>query len=388
MARVRTGLDRMATDGDVQRLVRGRNVGLVAHPASVTADFVHAKDVLVAAGAKVRMLFGPEHGYGGEAQDMIGVDNARDEGTGAPIHSLYGDSFASLSPRREWLEGLDVVVVDLQDVGSRYYTFVWTAVLVARACAAAGVETLILDRPNPLGGIAIEGAPQLAPFRSFVGLRSVPVRHALTIAEIVQDAVRDEGIAGVSYVPMQGWSREMYFEQTELPWVYPSPNMPTVDTAVVYPGGCLLEATLASEGRGMTRPFEVFGAPWVDGFELARAMMRDGGAGFAARPLTFQPTFHKHARAMCGGVQVHVTDRARFEPYRVYLAALRSMHAMPGFSWRTETYEFVDEHPAIDLLTGDSRIREALASGATMDDIVAIGADRMRAWDARSRWMY
>jgi uncharacterized protein YbbC (DUF1343 family) len=388
MARVRTGLDRLAHDADAQKYVRGRKVGLVAHPASVNADVVHAKDVLLAAGAEIRALFGPEHGYGGEAQDMIGVENARDRETGAPIHSLYGDSFASLSPRAEWLDGLDVVVVDLQDVGSRYYTFVWTAVLVLRACAAAGIETLVLDRPNPLGGLRVEGAPQTPELCSFVGLRPVPVRHGLTIAEIVRDAARDEKLGGLNVITMQGWSRSMYFDETGLPWVYPSPNMPTVETAVVYPGGCLLEATRASEGRGTTRPFEVFGAPWIDGFALAKAMERDGGEGFRARPLTFLPTFQKHAKSMCGGVQVHVTDRARFEPYRAYLAALRAMRPMRGFEWRSETYEFVDEHPAIDLLTGDANVREAIETNASVDEMLAVGVDRLRGWDARSRWLY
>jgi uncharacterized protein YbbC (DUF1343 family) len=319
---------------------------------------------------------------------MIGVENARDVSTGAPIHSLYGDSFASLSPKREWLEGLDLVVVDLQDVGSRYYTFVWTAVLVLRACAAAGIDTLVLDRPNPLGGLRVEGAPQKRELCSFVGLRPVPVRHGLTIAEIVRDAANDEKLGGLHVLAMQGWSRSMYFDETGLPWVYPSPNMPTVETAVVYPGGCLLEATRASEGRGTTRPFEVFGAPWVDGFALAKAMESEGGAGFRARPLTFLPTFQKHARAMCGGVQVHVTDRAKFEPYRAYLAAVRAMHPMRGFEWRRETYEFVDEHAAMDLLTGDGRVREAIEAGESVDAMLAVGAERLRAWDPRSRWIY
>jgi uncharacterized protein YbbC (DUF1343 family) len=389
MPKVRTGLDRLAHDADAQKYVRGRSVGLVAHPASVSAEFEHARDVLLRAGANLRVLFGPEHGYGGEAQDMIGVANAHDRETGAPIHSLYGDSFASLSPKREWLEGLDAVVIDLQDVGSRYYTFVWTAVLVLRACSAAGVETIVLDRPNPLGGLTVEGAPQDPALCSFVGLRPVPVRHGLTIAEIVHQAADEEHLSGLHVLAMQGWSREMYFDDTGLPWVFPSPNMPTVETAVVYPGGCLLEGTLASEGRGTTRPFEVFGAPWVDGFALAKAMEAQGGAGFRARPLTFRATFQKHAGAMSGGVQVHVTDRARFEPYRAYLAALRAMRTMQGFAWRTERYEFVDEHPAIDLLTGDALVRELIDAGASVDEMLAVGAKRMQAWgDARARWLY
>jgi uncharacterized protein YbbC (DUF1343 family) len=386
---VLTALDRLAQrDPEALALVRGRRVGLLAHPASVTRSLVHAKDVLVSAGASVCALFGPEHGYGGEAQDMIGVQNASDPETGAPVHSLYGDAFESLSPRREWLDGLDALVVDLQDVGSRYYTFVWTAVLCARACAAAGIELIVLDRPNPLGGIAVEGAPQRAELRSFVGLRSVPVRHGLTIGEIVMEAARDEGLDNVRVLEMQGWSREMLFADTGLPWVLPSPNMPTADTALVYPGGCLLEGTNVSEGRGTTRPFELFGAPFVDHRALALAMREDGGPGMIARATTFHPTFHKWARQNVGGVQVHVTDPRAFQPYRAYLAALRALRRCEGFAWRTEKYEFIDDVPAVDLLTGDPLVRELIDQGAPVDELVRVGADRLAQYDARARWLY
>jgi uncharacterized protein YbbC (DUF1343 family) len=386
---VLTGLDRLRAEASVQALVRGRRIGLVAHPASVAADLTHARDVLAHAGAEIRALFGPEHGYGGEAQDMIGVEGARDRETGAPIYSLYGGDEASLSPRREWLDGLDAVVVDLQDVGSRYYTFVWTAVLVARACAAAGVETIVLDRPNPLGGLVMEGAPQVPALCSFVGLRAVPVRHALTIGELVRDAAREEGLEGVSVVEMRGWKRGMLFRDTGLPWVLPSPNMPTPETALVYPGGCLLEGTNASEGRGTTRPFEIFGAPWVDGRALAAELNEAAQGAARARPLTFRPTFHKHAGAICGGVQVHVLDASRFAPYRVYLAALRALRRAEGFAWRTERYEFVDAYPAIDLLTGDARVRALLDEGAPVEELVRVGDERMEGWrDPRVRWLY
>ncbi len=390
MATVRTGLERLLTD-EIHR-VRGRRVGLVAHPASVTSKLRHAVDALRDAGAAPSVLFGPEHGLGGEAQDMEGV--AAGDTTGraghVPTYSLYGDSFASLSPDPAWLDGLDAVVVDLQDVGSRYYTFVWTAVLVARACAAKGVETIVCDRPNPLGGAVTEGAPQREEERSFVGLRCVPVRHALTVGELVRDAAREEGIAGVTVVPMEGWRREMLWEDTGLPWVLPSPNMPTPDTAAVYPGGCLLEGTNLSEGRGTTRPFEVFGAPWADGRGLADALARHAGDGCAARVTTFRPTFQKHAGVTCRGVQVHLTDRKRFQPYRAYLAMIAAARGMEGFHWRTERYEFVDDRPAIDLLTGDGDVRRAIDAGADFDAVVAVGRERMDAWRAteRERWIY
>lgn len=384
--RVVTGLEALA--GSRSSRVRGRAVGLLAHPASVTSSLRHAREVLEGAGARVRALFGPEHGVGGEAQDMEGV---ADGGGGAVrAYSLYGSEYSSLSPRPEWLDGLDAVVVDLQDVGSRYYTFVWTAVLMARACAAKGVEALVCDRPNPLGGDVVEGAPQRPELRSFVGLEVAPVRHGLTIGEVVAWRAREESLANVAVVPMEGWSRAMRWADTGLPWVLPSPNMPTPDTAAVYPGGCLLEGTNLSEGRGTTRPFEVFGAPWVDGAALAAALAAEGGGGMTARAMSFRPMFQKHAGATCGGVQVHVTDERSFAPYRAYLAALRACRRVEGFQWRTERYEFVDTVPAIDLLTGDGAVREAIDAGAAVDDLLAIGHERMDAWRAteRERWLY
>lgn len=390
MTHVRTGLERLLDDDHA--MVRGRRVGVVAHPASVTASLRHAVDALRDAGADVCALFGPEHGIGGEAQDMEGVTDGDSTGRAGdvPTRSLYGATFESLSPRPEWLDGLDVVVVDLQDVGSRYYTFVWTALLVARACAAKGVEVIVCDRPNPLGGVVTEGAPQLAAERSFVGLRSVPVRHALTVGELVRDAARDEGLANVTVIEMEGWRRAMRWRDTGLPWVLPSPNMPTDDTAAVYPGGCLLEGTNLSEGRGTTRPFELLGAPWVDPLALAKAVRERAHEGCHARVTTFRPMFQKHAGATCRGVQVHVTDASAFAPYRAYLALIAAARRMEGFRWRTEKYEFVDDRPAIDLLTGDGDVRRAIDAGADLDDVMRVGEDRMTAWreTERDRWIY
>jgi len=392
MARCATGLDRLAAgEADVVSLVRGRRIGLVAHPASVDARLVHAKQRLVEAGAELRVLFGPEHGYGGEAQDMIGVGEARDPETGAAIRSLYGATEADLSPRRAWLEGLDAVVVDLQDVGSRYYTFVWTAALMLRACADAGVETIVLDRPNPVGGDVVEGAPQRPGYRSFVGLYDVAVRHGMTIGEITGMVRAIEGLddAALRVVPMRGWTRAMRFADTELPWVLPSPNMPTPETAEVYPGGCLLEGTNVSEGRGCTRPFELWGAPFLDGRALAAAVQAPGAT---LRPLTFQPTFHKHAGRLCGGVQVHVDDPRALRSYALYLRAIAAVRAQAGdaFRWRTETYEYVSDRPAIDLLTGGPEYRAAVdaGDGAALAAVLATenaGAERFAA--ERAAWL-
>ena len=369
---------------------RARLAGSGALPASVTAGLAHATAVVTRAGGELRALFGPEHGVGGEAQDMESVTESGSPAPSVPVYSLYGSSLASLSPTRESLDGLDVVLVDLQDIGSRYYTFVWTALLVARACADAGVQCVVLDRPNPLGGVVEEGAPQRDDERSFVGWESVPVRHALTVGEVVSWFAGARSGEGLTVVPMRGWSRAMLWEDTGLPWVLPSPNMPTPDTARVYPGGCLLEGTNLSEGRGTTRPFELFGAPWVDPAAFAWAITEQGGEGFAARPCSFRPMFQKHAGVTCGGAQVHVTDVHRFEPYRAYLSALCAARRFEGFAWRTEPYEFVSDRPAVDLLTGDRAVREAIDAGARVDELLRVGADRSAEWAARreERWLY
>jgi uncharacterized protein YbbC (DUF1343 family) len=352
-----TGLDRLARDPRVQDLLRGGRFALLAHAASVTQDLVHVSDVLAGLSLRPARIFGPEHGYGGEAQDMIGVADARDA-RGIPVRSLYGASVEDLEPRPADLDGLDAILVDLEDVGARYYTFVWTALLVLRACHARGVRVIVLDRPNPIGHTLVEGRLQEAGFRSFVGLEPVPVRHALTLGEILAHRAAIEGLEGaLAIVPA---ARDL-----PAPFVMPSPNMPTIDTALVYPGGCLLEGTNLSEGRGTTRPFEITGAPWLDGRLLADALSRTGLPGFVARPLTFSPTFHKHAGKTCGGVQIHVTDPTTFRPYATYLAlvAIAHHHHPADFRFRTERYEFVDDIPAFDLLTGNAEARTRILAG-------------------------
>jgi uncharacterized protein YbbC (DUF1343 family) len=375
---MRAGLDRLATEDAIAIRIRGAKLGLVAHPASVTRDLVHVRQVLSAIGAKPRVVFGPEHGYGGEAQDMIGVRDGRDR-DGTPVRSLYGASFEDLSPRAIDLDELDLVVIDLQDVGARYYTFVWTAVLVVRACVARGVRVIVLDRPNPLGGEQREGRPQAPRFRSFVGLEAVPVRHGLTLGEIVawRAEAEDAPRGAVEIVRVQDLARGAHAPEWDRPFVPPSPNMPTYETALVYPGGCLLEGTNLSEGRGTTRPFEIVGAPWLDGDALAQGLVRTGLPGFVARPLVFVPTFHKHAGIACGGVQIHVHDRASFRPYATYLALVAIARRVSGeaFAFRTERYEFVDDTPAFDLLTGDAEARTRIEA---LDDPRAIAQDLSR----------
>jgi uncharacterized protein YbbC (DUF1343 family) len=339
----------------------------------------HAADLLAGApDVHLTALFGPEHGFQGQAQDLIAVTDSSEALPGVRLHSLYGKTAASLRPTAEQLRGLDTLVIDLQDVGSRYYTFQATMLFCLEAASALGLKAFVLDRPNPLGGEVIEG-PALQPgFESFVGIHAVATRHGLTIGELARLYHAERGLTGaLEVIPCDGWRRGLDFEQTGLPWVLPSPNMPTVDTAFVYPGQCLLEGTNLSEGRGTTRPFELCGAPWIDPRRLARLLDRDELPGAHFRPAWFQPTFHKFAGQACGGVQLHVTHRQTFRPVRTSLALLAAMRELSGsrFSWRTEPYEFVADRLAIDLLFGSDRERLGLEAGVPARQLA-------RAWEA------
>ena len=388
---MRTGLDRIA-DGDskAKRLVYGRRVGLLAHAASVDRRLRTAATVLEEAGAQITALFGPEHGFAGAAQDMVGVGSEDRSEIPVPVYSLYGDDAAALSPRPEWLRDLDVLVIDLQDVGARYYTYVWTAALAMRVAASVGTEVVVLDRPNPLGGVRVEGAPQRDGYLSFVGLYPVSVRHGLTIGELMHWVRDRENLDRdtLHVVPMDGWQRGMTFGETGLPWVMPSPNMPTVETANVYPGGCLIEGTKLSEGRGTTRPFELWGAPGLD----LDALLDLDLHGARLRPIEFSPTFQKHAGLTCRGVQVHVTDPWVFRPYEVYVrmlaVALRTLD--PAGRWRTEEYEFVTDRPAIDLLTGGPELRETIDADDSLEDLLARESRGAAEFDSerRAAWLY
>jgi uncharacterized protein YbbC (DUF1343 family) len=379
------GLDQLLPGSPLARFLAAHRVGVLAHPASVDRDLVHVKEKLARAGIRPVIYFGPEHGFGGEAQDMIGVADARDP-DGVPIRSLYGESFSDLSPRDEDLAGIDVMLVDLADVGSRYYTFVWTAVLVLRACAKKRIKVVVLDRPNPIDGVTIESGVVHKGFASFVGLEPVPIRHALTVGEIVAWCAANDGIAdeALAVVACEGVERAAHAPTWDRPFVMTSPNMPTYETALVYPGGCLLEGTNLSEGRGTTRPFEIVGAPWVDGARLAKALGELEFPGFRARAITFLPTFQKHAKQVCGGVQIHVTDPRAFRPVATYAAmiALAHHHHPDAFRFRTERYEFVDTIPALDLLCGGAETRTRIAAGDRARDVAE---DLARASDASSR---
>lgn len=365
---VRTGLDVWVAEGF--RALAGRQVGAIVNPTSVDAGFRHLADLLAAApGVELRALFGPEHGIRGEAQYMVSVDDARDEKTRVPIHSLYGSTLQSLSPRPEWLEGLDALVFDIQDVGSRYYTYVYTMALAMKAAAKARIPFYVLDRPNPIGGTHVEGNLVGEGFRSFVGLYALPNRHGMTAGELARLINVEEGFgAELTVVPCEGWRRRDFWAETGLHFIPPSPNMPTPDTALVYPGMCLAEGTNLSEGRGTCRPFEQFGAPYLHAEAFTEALNREGLPGVKFRPLHFTPTFDKHCGVSCAGAMMHVTDREAFRPLLTGLAIFLNAYALGGkaFAWRADAYEFVDKVPAFDLLCGTNTVREGIEAGASL----------------------
>jgi uncharacterized protein YbbC (DUF1343 family) len=381
---VRSGLERLLDDP--KRWLGQARAGLVANPTSVNRRLVHASDLMHAhPGIDLRLLFGPEHGIRGAAQDMVQVGDTRDPATGLPEVSLYGKTFASLSPTPEHLAQIDVLVFDVQDVGARYYTYAATMALCMRAAAKAGVKVVVLDRPNPIGGIQIEGGGLDPGLENFCGLYPIPQRHAMTVAELARLYNASFGIGcELEVVACEGWHRDAYYDECDLPWVMPSPNMPTLDTAIVYPGMCLLEGTNVSEGRGTTRPFEQFGAPFVDARRLASELARCDLPGVLFRPCMIEPAFHKFAGQRCGAVQLHVTDRRAFNAYRTGIAVLVAVKALwpDAFAWRTQPYEFRADVPAIDLLTGKPAVREAIDGGTDVETVARIACTGTEIYDA------
>lgn len=381
-----TGLDVLLRDPSI---LRGKRIGLLANAASVTSGFVPAARAMTAAGLGVRILFGPEHGFWGAAQDMEAVDSG--EPSRIPVVSLYGATYDDLSPRPEHLAGLDVVVSDLPDVGSRYYTFIWTTALMMKTCAARRIPVVILDRPNPLGGEILEGNLPETPLLSFIGLYPVPVRHGMTPGEIATFVNREFDLGcDLTVVPMRR-GRALAGRRAlaaDPAWVLPSPNMPTRETALVYPGACLVEGTNLSEGRGTTRPFEIIGAPWLDADTAADAANSLGMPGVIFRPHVFTPTFQKQAGRLCRGVQAHVTDESSFRPFETYLRLIKALRDLDpdSFAWRTETYEYRDDVPAVDLLAGTPICRRLVDEGESLDPWIAtFEADLSRFAPARAR---
>lgn len=362
--------------------ISGRRIGLVTNQSAITRDLRHAVPLLAnGRGWELAALFGPEHGIWGEAQDMAHVENSTDPLTGLPVWSLYGSSHEQLSPPEEVLRGLDALVIDLQDIGSRYYTFIYTMALCMRAAAPLGLSVIVLDRPNPIDGIHLEGNIREEKYSSFVGMFPLPTRHGMSAGELARYFnARFELGCDLTVVPMRGYQRWMWWGDTGIPWVIPSPNMPTVFTATVYPGMCLVEGTNLSEGRGTTHPFEFFGAPWLDPFRFAERLNHLELPGVRFRPHYFMPTFHKHANQVCGGVELHVTDRAIFEPYRTGLWCIKVARDIDPekFDWRREPYEFVADRLAIDLLAGSADYRELVEGGSDIDELIGSWEGQLR----------
>jgi len=383
---VQLGSDRLIASG---RLT-GRRVGIVSNPASVNGSFEHVVDRIGALpDVTVVALFGPQHGFRAHVQDnMIESAHDRDARRQVPVYSLYSET---REPTAEMLAEVDLLVVDLQDVGARIYTFVYTMANCLRAAARHGVEVVVCDRPNPIGGQRVEGPVLMPGFESFVGLFPIPMRHGMTIGELARLFNEEFGIdAKLDIVAMQGWQREMYHDDTGLPWVMPSPNMPTLDTAVVYPGSVLFEGTMLSEGRGTTRPFEILGAPWIDAERIAARMNALGLPGVRFRPLVFEPTFQKHARQPCGGCQIHVIDRGAFTPVLTGVSLIGEFRrADPGrFAWRKPPYEYEHEKQPIDILAGSSALREQIEAGVAEREIAASWEPSVAAFlDIRQRYL-
>ena len=352
-------------------LVQGARVGLVCNQASVDHELRHSADLLRSTeGLKLAALFGPQHGIRGDVQDnMVETGHAVDSETGLPVYSLYSET---REPTERMLEDLDVLVCDLQDVGCRIYTFVYTIANCMRAAKKFGKRVVVCDRPNPLGGVAFEGNVLEPEFASFVGQFPLPTRHGMTAGELSRMFNEHWGIGcELEVVALDGWSRELWFEDTDVPWVIPSPNMPTPDTTKVFPGTVHVEGTQVSEGRGTTRPFELVGAPYVDPFELARRLEGFGLPGVKFRPNGFMPAFQKHAGAACGGVQIHVLEREQFRPVLTGVAVVKTCFDLYGeeFRWKEPPYEYVYDKNPFDVISGTGALREAIERGDALEAI-------------------
>lgn len=384
---LKLGIENLIEENRV--LISGLRVGILAHAASINTKNAHAIDLISNSGlCEVTALFGPEHGLMTRAEDMEAVSHAKDTASGVSIYSLYGATLDSLKPTKEMLEKMDVLVVDIQDIGSRYYTYVWTTCLCMEACAEAGKKIIVCDRPNPIGGTIVEGGGIDEGYESFVGLHSIPVRHGMTIGEIARLVNEREKIgANLEVVKMDGWKREMNWPDTGIPWTNPSPNMRSYTAALLYPGMCLLEATNFSEGRGTDTPFEIVGAPYVDSDEIIGEFEKLNLPGIKAAPTSFIPTFQKWHGRLCNGIRWVVTDAKTFRPYLTGLAFVGLIYRLykgRGLEWRSEPYEFVTNRPAIDLLTGYAFFREKVEV-LSMQDIARLSTESKQLIDDRKK---
>ena len=351
-----------------EKYLKGKTIGLVVNHTSLAGDGKHSIEHFKShPNFTLHSLFAPEHGLYGTAQDMIHIPDEVDPISGLNIKSLYGKNEASLVPDPALLVGIDNLIFDIQDVGARYYTFIYTMANCMTICKEAGIRMVVCDRPNPINGHSVEGNLVGEDWRSFVGQYPLPNRHGMTVGELAKLFNDYFNIhCDLKVVPMSGWSRDMWFDQTGMVWTSPSPNMPNLATAIVYPGMCMIEGTLLSEGRGTTLPFEQIGAPFIDPHKLVARLKKDSKLlpGVLFRPKYFKPMFQKHAGEVCAGLQFHVTNREQFKPLLTTLALLRAISEIYSkqLQWRTEPYEYVSDRLAIDLLYGNEKLRETIFS--------------------------
>jgi uncharacterized protein YbbC (DUF1343 family) len=370
-------------------LISGQRIALVCNQASVLPDFRHVADVFAEKSEfKLTTFFGPQHGIRGDVQDnMIETEHATDSRTGLPIYSLYSET---REPTSDMLADVDTIVFDMQDVGCRIYTFAYTMANCMRAAKKFGRRVVVCDRPNPITGVGVEGSVTEKEFTSFVGQFEIPTRHGMTLGELAKLFNEHFGIGcELEIVKMDGWRREMWFEETGLPWILPSPNIPTVDTCVVFPATVYLEGTELSEGRGTTKVFEINGAPFIDPYKWAASLREFNFSGVAFRECYFQPTFQKWAKQTCGGVQIHVTDRNTFTPVIVGIAMVKTAYDLytDQFEWKRDAYEYEFGKNPFDVVSGTDTIRKAIEAGAELDEIQAAWADREKEF-ARVRSEY
>jgi uncharacterized protein YbbC (DUF1343 family) len=365
---VKLGLEKALEERDI---FTNQRVGLICNQASLNHGFEHAADLFFRhPNVNLTTLFGPQHGIRGDVQDnMIETAHTIDKKTNLPIYSLYSET---RQPTEEMFGNLDTVVFDLQDVGGRVYTFIYTMANAMKACAKYGKRIIVCDRPNPINGIDVEGNFLEEEYVSFVGQYPIPMRHGMTVGELAKFFNEEFGIkCDLTIVPMDNWSREDFFDETDVPWAMPSPNMPTVDTAIIFPATVYFEGTQISEGRGTARPFEIVGAPFIESDELADALLELNLPGVKFSATNFIPTFQKHANASCGGVFIHVADRRIYQPVLTGIAMVKTIYDLykDDFRWKDPPYEYVYDKNPFDVISGTDRIRKFIENGADPDTI-------------------
>jgi uncharacterized protein YbbC (DUF1343 family) len=382
---IKTGIEQLAANPPVW--LKGKRLGLLCNQASTGRNFLHSREIINSVfPGQLTCLFSPQHGFFADKQDnMIESGHMVDRRTGLPLFSLYGQT---RKPDAGMFEHLDVLLIDLQDVGARVYTFIHTMAYCLEAGARFGKKVVVLDRPNPLGGELVEGNLVDDDCRSFVGLYPIPMRHGLTMGELARLFNDHFGLnADLEVIAMAGWRRGMYYDDTGLPWLFPSPNMPTLATALVYPGQVLWEGTNVSEGRGTCLPFELFGAPYLDHGRFLGALEHSALAGCVLRPVAFEPTSNKYRTVFCNGFQLQVTDRRVFRPYRTSLALLAAMLKLyrGQFAYKEPPYEYEYEKLPLDLILGSKNLREALAAGEKVADLAEGWREDLAGFDALRR---